>query len=152
MENIKDKVIVFLLIILSFIFGNSATPFFKDLLTSTAKVVVGETDKNLSLTKVSEEFKKIESKEDKQLIYKLFSGAGEYLENSKFTGSTAQFDPLLGKVQSSYGWNREKYPAFTTAVSDYLVSVKYDEPKNINGVEDRAIFAKIFNDLAGALK
>lgn len=150
MKNIKDKIIVFLLIILSFIFGNSTVPFFKDLMVKTVKVV-GD-DKNPQLEKVSQEFAKIESKEDKLLIYKLFSGAGEYLEASKFTGSTSQFDPLIGKVQSSYGWNREKYPAFTTAVSDYLVSVKYDEPKNINGVEDRAIFAKIFKDLAGALK
>jgi hypothetical protein len=151
MKDIKDKIIVFLLIIISFIFGNSAVPFFKDLMVKTV-YVVGDETKNIQLEKVSQEFAKIESKEDKLLIYKLFAGAGEYLEASKFTGSTAQFDPLLGKVQSSYGWNREKYPAFTTAVSDYLVSVKYDEPKNISGVEDRAIFAKIFKDLAGAVK
>lgn len=150
MKDMKDKIIVGLLVVISFIFGSN-TSFFKDLTAKNIAIVSNDIS-NKQLQKVSEEFAKIESKEDKLLIYKLFSGAGQYLEASKFTGSTAQFEPLLGKVQSNYGWNREKYPSFTTAVSDYLVSVKYDEPKNINGVEDRALFAKIFKDLAGAVK
>jgi hypothetical protein len=99
-----------------------------------------------------EEFNKIESALDKLLIYKLFAGAGEYLSVSDFSGNTSQFDPLLGKVQSSYGWKREKYSAFTDAVSAYLVSVGYDVPKQIATEADRQAFSKIFKDLAKVLE
>lgn len=104
------------------------------------------------LQKVKDEFNKIESESDKLLIYKLFSGASEYLSVAKSLESTSQFDPIIGKVQTSYGWNREKYPDFTTAVSDYLVSVKYDEPKPLSSDEDRKRFAEIFKDLSEAIK
>lgn len=151
MSNIKDKVIFGLIVVVAFLFGNNTASLFKDTLTKYTPIIA-EQSVSPTLERCKIEFDKIESEQDKLTIYKLFAGAGEYLEASKFTGSTGQFDPILGKVQSSYGWNREKYPAFTTAVSDYLVSVKYDEPKNISGIEDRALFAKIFKDLAGALK
>lgn len=104
------------------------------------------------LLKVKEEFDKIESKEDKLLIHKMFAGSADYLLACKSLDSTAQFGPLLGKVQSSYGWNRDKYSDFTDAVSDYLVSVDYDEPKKLSSTSDRKEFAKIFQDLAEATK
>jgi hypothetical protein len=104
------------------------------------------------LDKVKEEFNKIESKEDKLLIYKLFAGASEYLAAAETLQSTNQFDPILGKVQTSYGWNREKYSKFTDAVSEYLVSVGYDEPKALSSSVDRKEFAKIFKNLAEAIK
>lgn len=101
---------------------------------------------------VQKEFANIQSKEDKLLIHKLFSGSAEYIKNAKILGSTSQFDPVLGKVQSSYGWNREKYPKFTDAVSEYLVSVGYDEPKELATPEARLDFSKIFEALAEATK
>ena len=82
----------------------------------------------------------------------VFSGAGEYLNNCEELSSTGQFDPILGKVQSSYGWNREKYPELTDAVSEYLVSVGYQEPKQLTSEPERQSFAKIFQDLAEATK
>ena len=150
MKDLKDKVICGLLVIVAFLFGNNATNLFKDTIVKTPILSVDVQSEYLN--KVSEEFAKIESKEDKLLIYKLFSGAGEYLDASSFTGSTGQFEPLLGKVQSSYGWKREKYPAFTDAVSAYLVSVGYDNPKQIATQADREAFSKIFKDLAKVLK
>jgi|TARA_B100000085_G_scaffold893_1_gene874 hypothetical protein len=104
------------------------------------------------LTRVTQVFTSIESTEDKLLIHKLFSGAGEYLNNCEELSTTGQFDPILGKVQSSYGWDREKYPELTDAVSEYLVSVGYQEPKQLNSESERQSFAKIFQDLAGATK
>lgn len=149
MKDLKDKIIVFLLIVLSFVFGGSILPSIKNTNSSSA---ISNDDESQYLKNVNKKFTEIESKEDKILIYKLFSGAAQYLEASEFTGSTSQFDPLLGKVQSSYGWNREKYSSFTDAVSEYLISVKYDEPKNISSKSDRLAFAKIFKDLVGAVK
>lgn len=150
MNDLRDKVICGLLVIVAFLFGNNATTFFKD---SVVKTPISSVDvQSEYLKKVSEEFAKIESTEDKLLIYKLFSGAGEYLDASSFTGNTSQFEPLLGKVQSSYGWKREKYPVFTDAVSAYLVSVGYDEPKQIVTSAEREAFSKIFKDLAKVLK
>jgi len=120
---------------------------------STNKVLtVSSSVDSKELQKVKDEFDKIESKEDKLLIYKLFAGAGEYLEVAENLQTTAQFDPIFGKVQTSYGWNREKYPNFTTSVSEYLVSVKYDEPKKLSTKEDRQNFAAIFKNLAEKLK
>lgn len=114
--------------------------------------IVSQSANSKELQKVQTEYNKIESESDKILIYKLFSGASEYLSVAKSLESTSQFDPIIGKVQTSYGWNREKYPDFTTAVSDYLVSVKYDEPKPLSSDEDRKRFAEIFKDLSEAIK
>jgi len=105
-----------------------------------------------AIGKVSQVFSGIESREDKLTIYKLFAGSAEYLTNSKSLQSTQQFDPILGRVQSSYGWNREKYPAFTDAVSEYLVSVGYNEPKPLTTDQQRKDFANIFKPLAEATK
>jgi hypothetical protein len=104
------------------------------------------------LDKVRQEFAKIEDESDKVLIYKLLSGASEYLKNSKHLESTSQFDPILGRVQSSYGWAREKYPEFTTAVSEYLVAAGYDKPRKLETQEDRDWFQSIFSSLAGAIR
>ncbi|MCP4442759.1 MAG: hypothetical protein GY810_27960 [Aureispira sp.] len=103
-------------------------------------------------SKVSEVFSSIGSKEDKLTIYKLFAGSAEYLQNCKSLQATQQFDPILGRVQSSYGWDREKYPEFTDAVSEYLVSVGYDEPKPLTTEEQRKNFSNVFQSLAEATK
>ena len=105
-----------------------------------------------ALSKVTKEYKNIEDKEDKILIYKLLSGAAEYLKHAKKLKDTSQFDPILGKVQTSYGWEREKYPEFTDAVSDYLVASGYEEPRTLETPEDRAWFQAIFESLVGAIK
>ena len=101
---------------------------------------------------VSKAFSEIQSREDKLTIYKLFAGSAEYLQNCKSLQATQQFDPILGRVQSSYGWNREKYPAFTDAVSEYLLSVGYNEPKPLETDQQRKDFANIFQSLAEATK
>mgnify|MGYP007029110396 CR=1 FL=1 len=103
------------------------------------------------LDQVSKAFSEIQSKEDKVLIYKLFSGSAEYL-NCKSLQATQQFDPILGRVQSSYGWNREKYPAFTDSVSAYLVAAGYNVPKPLTTDQERLDFAGIFEGLAEATK
>ena len=104
-----------------------------------------------ALLKVSEEFLKIQSEDDRILIYKLFSGSAEYLQNSSFVGNTGQFDPILGRVQSSYGWEREKYPAFTDAVSEYLIEAGYDKSRDLDDAEARQWFHSIFKHLVMAL-
>ena len=101
---------------------------------------------------VKEKFSQITDEEDKVLIYKLFSGASEYLKNAKKLENTSQFDPILGRVQSSYGWAREKYPDFTDAVSEFLIESGYDEPRKLDSDEDRLWFQAIFESLAGATK
>ena len=115
-------------------------------------IIMNVSEMTDELLAVQVAFNEIESQEDKLLIHKLFSGAGEYLVNCKTMQMTAAFDPILGKVQSSYGWDREKYPDLTDAVSDYLISVDYQEPKELKSSGDRKDFAKIFQDLAEATK
>ena len=115
---------------------------------ATAQAVVG----NTKIEDVSKEFSKIDSTEDKLLIYKLFAGSAEYLKNCKSLQATQQFDPILGRVQSSYGWSRDKYTPFTDAVSAYLISVGYNVPKPLEKEEQRKDFAKIFESLAEATK
>lgn len=133
------------------IFNNSGLKDYIPSITESQQTI-SQSDTTDELQKVKQEYNKIESESDRLLIYKLFSGASEYLSVAKSLESTNQFDPILGKVQTSYGWNREKYPDFTTAVSDYLVSVKYDEPKPLSSDEDRKKFAEIFKDLSEAIK
>ena len=72
------------------------------------------------LTKVTQVFTSIESSEDKLLIHKLFSGAGEYLNSCEELSSTGQFDPILGKVQSSYGWDRKGIQTLQTQFQNTL--------------------------------
>ena len=115
-------------------------------------VMMNVSEMSDELLAVQAAFDEIESQEDKLLIHKLFSGAGEYLVNCKTMQMTAAFDSILGKVQTSYGWDREKYPNLTDAVSDYLISVDYQEPKELKSSKDRKDFAKIFQDLAEATK
>ncbi len=130
----------------------NAAPNFYTKIVSDIQLPVGIVASTPELDEVKEEFNKIESKEDKLLIYKLFAGASEYLAAAETLQSTNQFDPILGKVQTSYGWNREKYSKFTDAVSEYLVSVGYDEPKTLSSSVDRKEFAEIFKNLAEAIK
>lgn len=132
-----------------------AFSYFQPIKNSVSKIpqVVSSTiQESTELNLVKEEFRKIESKDDKILIYKLFAGSADYLTNVKTLTQTSQFDPVLGRVQNSYGWDREKYPKFTDAVSAYLVSVKYDEPKKLSSEEDIKSFKKIFEDLAEVTK
>lgn len=110
-------------------------------------------DENLQTNakeRVRAEFKKIESKEDRILIHKLFSGASDYLKNCKSLWQTGQFDPILGRVQNSYGWQREKYPKFTDEVSNYLNAMGFEVPKRLDSEESRKEFQKIFEGLAEA--
>lgn len=119
---------------------------------SSDLVVVGDSVLNPELKKVQVAFNAIENREDRLTIHKLFSGAADYLSVCEELDNTTQFDPILGKVQSSYGWDREKYSTLTDAVSAYLVYVKYDEPKTLKTPDDRQQFAKIFKDLSEATK
>jgi|TARA_B110000263_G_C15163262_1_gene443389 hypothetical protein len=114
----------------------------------TANVVASESPIDV----VKLEYNKIESDEDRQLIYKLFGGAAEYLRAAETLSGTQSFGPILGKVQTTYGWEREKYPAFTDAVSDFLVSVDFNTPKELDTARAREDFAKIFDELAEATK
>ena len=115
-------------------------------------IIMNMSEMTDELIAVQAAFDAIDSNEDKLLIHKLFSGAGEYLANCKTMQMTAAFDAILGKVQTSYGWDREKYPELTDAVSEYLISVDYQEPKELKSSKDRKDFAKIFQDLAEATK
>ena len=111
--------------------------------TDTSVFVVGNEELTEELGDVQKAFQSIESEDDKLTIHKLFSGGGEYLSVCETLQTTAQFDPLLGKVQTSYGWDREKYPELTDAVSEYLISVGYEEPKELKTSKDRRDFAKM---------
>lgn len=117
-----------------------------------APAVVGDSKLSPELQKVKIAFDSIQDVNDKLTIHKLFAGSADYLAVCEELETTAQFDPILGKVQSSYGWDREKYPALTDAVSEYLISVKYQEPKSLKTDQDRKAFAKIFQDLSEATK
>lgn len=119
--------------------------------TETNVLVVGE-DLTPELQKVQEVFNSIESKSDRLTVHKLFAGGADYLAACKSLDSTSRFDPILGRVQTSYGWDREKYPELTDAVSEYLISVGYEEPKELKSSKDRKDFAKIFQGLAEATK
>lgn len=103
-----------------------------------------------SLQEVRLEFNKLD-KDDQDLVYKQFAGSAEYLKKAKLT-STSQFDPILGRVQSSYSWDRDKYPQFTSEVSDFLIEKGYDVPKTLDSKENQEWFQQIFEDLANACK
>ena len=105
-----------------------------------------------ALKKVRAEYIKISDKADRTLIYKLFAGSAEYLSHAVSLQTTAQFDPMLGRVQSSYGWERDKHKEFTDAVSDYLIEAGYDEPRKLSTEEDREWFRDIFRALTDAIK
>lgn len=131
-------------------FFNEAIDKSQVLVSGSSEVIVS--DSSDLIAQVSDEFNKIESKDDKILIYKLFSGAANFLEVCEDMDGTYQFDPILSKVQTSYGWDREKYPSFTDAVSNYLISVGYDIPKPLKTKEERMGFSKIFKALSEATK
>ena len=105
-----------------------------------------------ALEKVRSEYLKISDQADRILIYKLFAGSAEYLSHAVSLQTTAQFDPMLGRVQSSYGWERDKHKKFTDAVSDYLIEAGYDEPRKLSTEEDREWFRDIFRSLTDAIK
>ena len=104
-----------------------------------------------SLKDVKSEFAKI-PKEDQDLIYKQFAGGASFIKNAKKLDNSAQFEILLGKVQSSYGWDRDRYPKFTDAVSDYLVEQGFDKPRSLSSDSDKRWLYEIFNSLAGSCK
>jgi hypothetical protein len=105
-----------------------------------------------ALKKVRLEYLKISDEADRLLVYKLFAGSAEYLSHAVSLQTTSQFDPMLGRVQSSYGWERDKHTEFTSAVSDYLIEAGYDEPRKLSTDEDRKWFRDIFRSLTAAIK
>ena len=107
---------------------------------------------SVALKNVRAEYLKISDTADRTLIYKLFAGSAEYLSHAVSLKTTAQFDPMLGRVQSSYGWERDKHKEFTDAVSDYLIEAGYDEPRKLSTEEDRKWFRDIFRSLTDAIK
>lgn len=117
------------------------------------QVVSNKSDRSTDeLAKVQTEFQKIQSREDRETIYKIFVGSAEFLNKTNTVVATSQFDPILARVQSSYSWDRGRYEALTDAVSDYLISVGYDKPKELRTRQERSDFAKIFADLAEVTK
>lgn len=104
-----------------------------------------------SLKNVVKEFKSM-SKEDQDILYKQWAGAASFVKNSKSPHSTKDFDPILTKVQADYGWNREKYPGLTNAVSDYLKEQGFEEPRELVSSSDREWFYNIFFSLSMAIK
>jgi hypothetical protein len=118
----------------------------------TADTQDGVLELSAALQKVRSEYLKISDEADRILIYKLFAGSSEYLSHAVSLQTTSQFDPMLGRVQSSYGWKRDKYKKFTDAVSDYLTEAGYDEPRKLSKEEDRKWFRDIFKSLTNAIK
>jgi hypothetical protein len=104
-----------------------------------------------SLKKVRLEFLKME-KADQDSVYKQFSGSALFLKNNKVLKSTDKFDPIFGRVQSDFGWNREKYPDFTTAVSEFLKEQGYEQPRMLDSETNRTWFYNIFYSISMSLK
>lgn len=104
-----------------------------------------------SLKEVAKEFKSM-SKEDQDCLYKQWAGAASFIKSSKSLESTKDFDPLLGRVQADYGWNREKYPKLTDAISVYLKEQGFQEPRELKSSSDREWFYNIFFSLSMAVK
>lgn len=105
-----------------------------------------------SLVNVKKEYGKIESEQDKLTIYKMFAGAADYLSVARTLGSNAEFSTLFANTLVSYGWEKEKYPAFTDAISAYLKSVNYHIPKKITSKEDIENLSQVFKAIEEALK
>lgn len=105
-----------------------------------------------SLLNVKKEYSKIESEQDKLTIYKMFAGAADYLSVARTLGSNAEFSTLFANTLVSYGWEKEKYPAFTDAISTYLKSVNYHIPKKITSKEDIENLSQVFKAIEEALK
>lgn len=109
-------------------------------------------DSSDSLKKLTKAFRSIENREDKLLIHKIWTGSYLYLKNCEKMTSTSQFEPVLQRVQESYGQEVGKYPDFTDALSEYLVDVGYDDPKPLTTRSERLEFAEIFKGLMEATK
>lgn len=103
-----------------------------------------------TLTKVVTEAKTM-TKEDREFAFKQFSGLNQYILNSEIPSSD-KLDGLMSKVQTDYRWGREKYPNFTTAVSDYLKEKNYQKAVKFDTQSVRESTASIFFDLADAIK
>jgi hypothetical protein len=103
-----------------------------------------------TLTKVVTEAKTL-TKEDREFAFKQFSGMNQYILNSEVPSSD-KLDSLIGRVQDDYKWGREKYPNFTTAVSDYLKEKNYQKAVKFDTQSARESTASIFFDLADAVK
>jgi len=89
-------------------------------------------------------------KDDCIQIYTFFSGLSRFITNLKNDDIT--IDEILNKVllnaQNNYGWNRERYPDFSTAISEDLNNRKLDEPHKLG---DETAKEKIKDVLVKAL-
>ena len=104
-----------------------------------------------SLSEIKEEFNKI-PKKDQDFIYMQFAGSAEFLKHSKTVRSSSNYLQILGKVQSDFGWDVDKYPDFTTSVSNYLLEQGFDNPRMLDSEEDRQWLINIFDNLTNAVK
>ena len=116
----------------------------------SVKEVVSTVVYSDNLNKVVTEAKTL-TKEDREFAFKQFSGLNQYILNSEVPSSD-KLDSLISRVQSDYKWGREKYPNFTTAVSDYLKEKNYQKAIKFDTQSARESTASIFFDLADAIK
>lgn len=103
-----------------------------------------------ALIKVTTEAKTL-TKEDRDFAFKQFSGLNQYILNSQIPSSD-KLQSLIDGMQKDYSWGKEKYPNFTTAVSDYLREKNYQKAIKFDTQESRVSTASIFFDLADAVK
>jgi len=103
------------------------------------------------LADIRTEFNKM-SEDDQDNIYKQIAGAVEFLDHAKNLNSTSEWGPLLNRVQSDFGWQQDKYPAFDSAVDKYLISQGVDVPRSLKEEDNRVWFRNIFVDLKNAIK
>lgn len=89
-------------------------------------------------------------KEDCIKAYKFLKGLSCYIRNVNNDNLTTDeiLNKTLLKVQMDYGWNRDKYPNLTVAISEDLVSKKLDDPHKLGDITEQG---KICDVLANSL-
>jgi hypothetical protein len=140
------KVLITIIAVLAFVGCERPSVKVEEKETEVQSVVLTNT-----LKTVNAEFKKI-SKEDQELFHKQVAGAALFLKNVKTIKNTKDFDPILSRVQKDFGWTREKYPDFVTAIEAYLREQNYQIAKDLVTETDREWFHNIFYSLESAIK
>lgn len=144
------KTLYILIFSFAFLSGCENIRFGKDKEVKKVEEVKSTVIYSEALTKVSVEAKNM-SESDRNFSFKLFSGLNQYIINSEIQ-SSSELDNLIAKMQQDYKWGREKYPNFTSAVSDYLKEKNYQKAIKFDTKEARESTASIFFDLADAVK
>lgn len=90
------------------------------------------------------------TKSDLETIYKIFSGAALYVENSSKLTKFSEVIKLILAVEEDYKWQTETYSKLTDVIEQDLLAKNYEDDKELD-VANKKLVVDLFKEYSDAV-